>query len=77
MRKATGSYRTLSLVKLPPWCLSLRWNTCLWAEHSDGGGGDDDDDDDDKYKSDTCVKPQHSFNILNKIVKKSSAMWKS
>ena len=31
--KATGSYSTyLSLVKLQPWFLSLRYKTCLWAE---------------------------------------------
>ena len=31
MWKATGSYHTyLSLVKLQPWFLSLRWKTCLW-----------------------------------------------
>ena len=31
--ESNGSYRTyLSLVKLQPWFLSLRWKACLWAE---------------------------------------------
>ena len=37
VRKATGSYRTyLSLVKLQPGFLSLRWKTCLWQNCSLG-----------------------------------------
>ena len=35
--KQPGSYRTyLSLVKLQPWCPSLQWKTCPWAELTDG-----------------------------------------
>ena len=37
MRKATGSCRTYSSqVKLQPWFLTLRWNTCLWQNCSLG-----------------------------------------
>ena len=85
MRKATGSYRTqLSLVKLQPWFLSLRWKTCLWTElqswflrlelktcHWVEHSDDDDDydDDDDEYIVLTIFKLNNFILLFVQITK--------